>query len=253
MTMENLIYADTSPNTIYDETSNLEETLKRVHDTLEIESVIHLKVAFNTTLYLGYIISLGYKILEVHNTDNVVTLRIKKTKKVQFNPVKKPSILIKLPRTGKNGKRIFVYKLRTMEPYSEFMQDFVIEQNGLNQDGTIRNDFRITKVGKFLRRYWLDELPMLINFIKGDLKLIGFRPLSDTMLNTYPQEFVLERNKYKPGLIPPYYIDRPNSFEGLIESEKNYIKKYRQQSFKTDITYFYRFLNAIFIRGSRSS
>jgi lipopolysaccharide/colanic/teichoic acid biosynthesis glycosyltransferase len=94
---------------------------------------------------------------------------------------------------------------------------------------------------------------MFINFFKGDLKVIGFRPLSDSMLNAYPQDFVNERNKYKPGLIPPYYIDRPDTFDELIESEKKYIKLYREKKIITDINYFFKFLNSLIFKGVRSS
>ena len=194
-----------------------------------------------------------FKVIDTIEMGRKTVVQLIKDSTTTNTQAKKYSYLIKLPRTGKNGKRIYVYKFRTMQPYSEYIQDFVIEKNGLNEDGTIKDDFRITKLGKFLRKYWLDELPMLINFIKGDLKLIGFRPLSDTMLKTYPKEYVKERNNYKPGLIPPYYIDRPDGFDEIIESEKRYIEKYKKNGLKTDIIYFYKFLNAIFFKGVRSS
>jgi lipopolysaccharide/colanic/teichoic acid biosynthesis glycosyltransferase len=140
-----------------------------------------------------------------------------------------------------------------MQPYSEYIQDFVIEKNGFNKNGTIKNDFRVTKLGKFLRKYWIDELPMLFNLLKGEVKIVGVRPLSDSMLKKYPKEFVSIRNNFKPGLIPPYYIEKPNSFEELIESEKRYIEKYNKNGGVTDVVYFYRFINNIIFKGVRSS
>lgn len=230
--------------------------LKNTNKRLDINDKVKLEIKMKqtSTLYYGYFSYYGFIIDEIKKLSNKITVQI--IKKQDINSTikdKKYSLLIKLPRTGKNGKRIFVYKLRTMQPYSEYLQDYIIKKNGLNDDGTIRDDFRITKIGKFLRKYWLDELPMLINWLKGDLKLIGVRPLSDTMLNTYPQEYVKERNQYKPGLIPPYYVDRPNSFDGIIESEKRYIEKYKKSAFKADMIYFYKFLKAVFFRGVRSS
>ena len=238
---------------IYCNSSNIGKLLEEINLGLAIGDKVELKIQLDTSIYYGYFVYHGFKIQNLIKLTKKIVINIIKSKNIFSILDKKYSMFIKLPRTGKNGKRIFVYKLRTMQPYSEYIQNFVIEKNGFNKNGTIKDDFRITKTGKFLRKYWLDELPMLINFFKGDLKLIGFRPLSDTMLDAYPQDFVQERNKYKPGLIPPFYIDRPTGFKELIESEQNYINKYKKRGFITDMIYFYKFLNAIFFRGVRSS
>ena len=239
---------------IYCNSSNIGELLEEINAGLNIGDEVKLKIHLdNKSIYYGYFVYHGFKIKSIVELTKKIIVDIYKIKTIQLISDKRYSMLIKLPRTGKDGKRIFVYKLRTMQPYSEYIQDFVIERNGLNEDGTIRNDFRITKWGMFLRKYWLDELPMLINFIKGDLKLIGVRPLSDVMLSTYPKDFVKERNKYKPGLIPPYYIDKPDCFDELIESERRYLEKYSKSGIFTDIVYFCKFLNAIIFRGIRSS
>ena len=219
------------------------------------DECVELKVNYSrfSPVYLGAAFYFGFEILNVKNLRKKMIIFLKKKKDIPSEQkAKKYSFLIKLPRTGKGGKRIFVYKIRTMQPYSEYLQDYIIKVNGLNDDGTIKNDFRITKIGKFLRKYWLDELPMLINFLKGDLKLIGVRPLGDAMLSVYPEEFKKYRAKFKPGLIPPYYIDQPNSFEELIESEKRYLQAYEKNGIKTDILYFKKFLKALFIKGVRS-
>ena len=201
---------------------------------------------------LGYLIYKGFKITKVDpvfEDEKLITL---KRVLPYLREDKKYSILIKLPRTGKGGKRIYVYKFRTMQPYAEYLQSSLIKINGFNKDGTIKEDFRITKLGKFLRKYWIDELPMLINLLKGDLKLMGVRPLSDAMLSEYPSDFIPFRNKFKPGLIPPYYIDNPQSFEEIIDSEYKYLKLYRKNPIKTDIIYFIKFLDRIFFKGVRS-
>ncbi|SFV70602.1 Undecaprenyl-phosphate galactosephosphotransferase [hydrothermal vent metagenome] len=240
---------------VYCNSSNLGILLKEINRGLKVGEDVKLKIKLDKgiSFYYGYFILNGFEIKDFIKKKGKITIDIIKNKSIKSIKSKKYSWLIKLPRTGKDGKRIFVYKFRTMEPYSEYIQDFIIKKNGLNEDGTIRNDFRITKVGKFLRRYWLDELPMLFNLFNGDLKLIGFRPLSDTMLNQYPKEFIPLRNRYKPGLIPPYYVDAPNSFEGVIDSEKLYIKSYSQNALRTDTSYFFKFLKVIFLKGTRSS
>jgi lipopolysaccharide/colanic/teichoic acid biosynthesis glycosyltransferase len=238
---------------IYCNSSNIGKLLEEINLGLNIGDEVKLKIQLDKSIYYGYFVYHGFKIKKYIELGKKIIVNIIKSKNISSIIDKKYSMFIKLPRTGKDGKRIFVYKLRTMQPYSEYIQDFVIEKNGFNGNGTIKNDFRITKTGKFLRKYWLDELPMLMNLFNGNLKIIGFRPLSDTMLNAYPKDFVQERNQYKPGLIPPYYIDRPDGFEELIESEKRYIQKYKERKFLTDVIYFYKFLNAVFLRGVRSS
>jgi len=217
-------------------------------ETKEITCKVEELKKFN----LGYLIYKGFEVIDVKNIDDKKRIIIKRVTNI-LKEDKNYSLLIKLPRTGKNGKRIYVYKMRTMQPYSEYLHIAMIKIVGFNGDGTIRNDFRITKVGKFMRKYWLDELPMLLNFLKGDLKIIGVRPLSDAMLSEYPQDFVPYRNRFKPGLIPPYYIDRPKTFDEIIESEKKYLKKYEEKGFITDIIYFFKFLNRVLFDGVRSS
>ena len=60
-----------------------------------------------------------------------------------------------------------------MHAYSEYLQGYVFEKNNLQEVGKFKNDFRVNTVGKIMRRFWLDELPMLFNLLKGDLKLFG--------------------------------------------------------------------------------
>lgn len=161
--------------------------------------------------------------------------------------------LIKLRRTGKEGKPINVLKLRTMHPYSEYLQGFIYENMKLKEGGKFNNDFRITYWGKILRKLWIDELPMFINFFRGDLKLVGVRPLSKQYLNLYPEEFRYFRNKFKPGLIPPYYVDMPKEICEIVESERKYLESYQKHPIKTDFKYFVKAVYNIFVRKARSS
>ena len=134
--------------------------------------------------------------------------------------------IFKMPRVGKSRKIIHVYKLRTMHPYSEYLQDYIFEKNGSLNGDKVLNDFRISPVGSFFRKIWIDELPMLINLLKGELKLVGVRPLSISKFNMYPKKIQDLRTKVKPGLIPPFYADMPNDFNELVLSEKNYLNQY---------------------------
>jgi lipopolysaccharide/colanic/teichoic acid biosynthesis glycosyltransferase len=81
-------------------------------------------------------------------------------------------------RTGRGGKPFWIYKFRSMVADAEVRKDDLRQLN--EQDGPafkIKNDPRVTLVGRFLRRTSLDELPQLWNILKGDMSLVGPRPL----------------------------------------------------------------------------
>jgi hypothetical protein len=148
--------------------------------------------------------------------------------------------LIALARVGIDGKMIKVYKLRTMHPYSEYIQNYVYEQHDLQVGGKFKNDFRITSWGAICRQTFLDELPMLKNFFQGDLKLIGVRPLSKHYFELYKKEVRERRIKYKPGLIPPFYVDLPCDLEAIQASELKYFNSFDKHPFITDFRYFWK-------------
>jgi len=161
--------------------------------------------------------------------------------------------MIALPRVGKNGKLINVYKLRTMHPYSEYIQDYVYRLHDLKDGGKFKNDFRITSWGAVCRKIWLDELPMLINFLKGDMKLVGIRPLSQQYFELYRKEVQDRRVKYKPGLIPPFYVDMPDNLEEIQASELKYLDAYDCSPFYTDFRYFWKSTWNILFKKARSN
>ncbi len=89
-----------------------------------------------------------------------------------------PAIFSQL-RTGKGGKRFEMYKLRTMVPNAEELKKELSHLNELEwPDFKIKNDPRITKVGKFLRKTSLDELPQFFNVLRNEMSLVGPRPTS---------------------------------------------------------------------------
>jgi len=160
--------------------------------------------------------------------------------------------LIALPRIGKGGGIITVYKLRTMHPYSEYIQDYVYKQYDLQEGGKFQYDFRITSWGAFSRKIWLDELPMLINFFKGNMKLVGVRPLSRHYFELYSLELRNRRIRYKPGLIPPFYADMPKDLDEIQASENRYLDAYEKSPVWTDTRYFFRSVGNILFRHARS-
>lgn len=160
--------------------------------------------------------------------------------------------LIALPRVGKNGEMIKVYKLRTMHPYSEYIQDYVYRLYDLQDGGKFKHDFRITSWGGFCRKIWLDEMPMLINFFKGQMKIVGVRPLSKQYFELYKQEVRDRRIKYKPGLVPPFYVDIPSDLEAIQASELKYLDSYDKHPFLTDFKYFFKSWWNILFHHARS-
>ena len=160
--------------------------------------------------------------------------------------------LIRLRRIGKDGKKFNVFKFRTMYAYSEYLQTYIYENNDLDVGGKFNDDYRVTEWGSFLRKTWLDELPMIINILKGQMKLVGVRPLSQQYFDLYTKEIQELRIKTKPGLLPPYYVDMPETLEEIQESERRYIEAYLEHPFRTDWKYFWKIVGNILLRGKRS-
>jgi lipopolysaccharide/colanic/teichoic acid biosynthesis glycosyltransferase len=91
---------------------------------------------------------------------------------------------------------------------------------------------------------------MLFNLLRGDLKLVGVRPLSRHYFSLYPEEFRKKRIKFKPGLIPPFYADLPSSLDEIIASEARYLDACEKSPFKTDFIYFWKsFRNILFCKA----
>lgn len=209
--------------------------------------------AISLTEALGRLVFCGFEILDITEINNTIYFACVKSR-LPINESKHSySTIFKMKRIGKNGKEIFVYKLRTMHPYAEFLQEFVYKNNKLQIGGKFRDDFRIPVWGKVLRQLWIDELPMIINFLKGDLKLVGVRPLSKQYLSLYSKKHQKFREKFKPGLIPPFYADMPKTINEIELSEAKYLRAYQQRPFTTDFIYLISALNNIIFKKKRSA
>ena len=137
-------------------------------------------------------------------------------------------------RTGRNGKKFKMYKFRSMYKNAEKKREELLKKN--EADGPIfkmENDPRVTKMGRFIRKTSIDELPQLVNILKGDMSIIGPRPLP-----VYEQdacdEYQNQRLLVKPGLSCYTALDKKSEedFDQWIELDLKYIK---ERSFKTDI------------------
>ncbi len=201
---------------------------------------------------LGRIVSCGFDIIDYQEKNNLLYFVVKKIREPFFdlNPSYGP--VFKMKRVGKNGKIIYIYKFRTMHPYSEYIQKHIYELNQLDKGGKFKNDFRITFFGSFLRKVWLDELLLVINLLKGQVKIVGVRPLSEHYLSLYTEEVVKKRMQFKPGIIPPFYVDMPKTIDEIMASEMKYLEAYEKRPFRTDFKYFFKAIYNIIFKKARS-
>ena len=149
-------------------------------------------------------------------------------------------VFFKHKRIGKNGKEIYIYKFRSMVPNAEeLIKKFTPEQmKEFKENFKLENDPRITKIGKFLRKTSLDELPQLINILKGDLSIIGPRPVVKEEVEKY------KNNKRKflsitPGLTGYWAANgrSDTTYEQRMIMELYYIDNI---SFKLDLKVFFK-------------
>jgi len=200
----------------------------------------------------GRLYSCGFEIIDERTINHSLFFVAKKIKDPYYdqNPTYAP--VISLNRIGKNGKIIKVYKLRTMHPFSEYLQEYVYNRNELQEGGKIKNDFRISPEGRIFRKFWIDEIPMLINIFKGEMKLVGVRPLSKHFYSLYDEDLQQKRIKNKPGFIPPFYVDLPKTMSEIMESERKYLELYDKSPFLTDVKYFFAAFKNVLFKGVRS-
>ena len=201
----------------------------------------------------GRLYSCGFDLLDSKEINGRLWFVGRKLTTPAFNTEATYGPLIKLKRHGKNNDLFSVYKLRTMYPFSEYLQEYISLNYGLQKGGKFKNDPRVTTAGRFFRKYWLDEVPMVINILKGEMKLFGVRPLSSHYLGLYPDHVKELRAKSKPGLIPPFYADLPETLEEIIASEEDYVVSYLKRPVATDIKYFFKAIYNILIKQARSN
>jgi len=131
-------------------------------------------------------------------------------------------------RVGKRGRNFSCYKLRTMIRNADALRDDLRNMN--NRDAIlfkVKNDPRVTRVGRFLRRYSLDELPQLWNVLKGDMSLIGPRPSLPEEVAQYTFDH-LKRLDVNPGITGLWQVcaRRDPSFKTYIRFDREYVDKW---------------------------
>lgn len=137
-----------------------------------------------------------------------------------------PSIF-KQERIGKDGKLFTIYKFRTMHNNAENMKLYLKDKNETNRVlFKMKNDPRVTSIGKYLRKSSLDELPQLWNVLKGNMSLIGPRPALPEEVSQY-SENEYKRLEVKPGCSGLWQVSGRSdlSFDSMIKLDLEYIEK----------------------------
>ena len=133
-------------------------------------------------------------------------------------------VIFKQIRIGKNGRKFVLYKFRSMCVNAEELKAQLMSQN-IDQGANfkVENDPRITRVGRVLRKTSIDELPQLINILKGDMSIIGPRPFIESEQNRLPSDRLIVR----PGLSCYWQIGGKNSLsmQEQIELDRKYIRE----------------------------
>ncbi|EGT3606938.1 sugar transferase [Clostridium perfringens] len=137
----------------------------------------------------------------------------------------KGSILFSQKRVGQYGKEFNMYKFRSMVSNAEELKAKLMAQNEMSGPMfKMKHDPRITKVGKFIRKTSIDELPQLINILKGEMSLVGPRPSLPKEVDKF-EPWMLERLEVKPGLTCYWQVMGRNDidFEDWMKLDIKYV------------------------------
>lgn len=158
-------------------------------------------------------------------------------------------VFFKQERIGKNGSRFMMYKFRTMIPNAEEKLAELLQFNEV--EGAMfkmKHDPRITKLGGFLRKTSIDELPQLVNVLRGEMSLVGPRPPLEREVAEYSVRDH-RRLSITPGCTGLWQVSGRNdvSFAEMVNLDLEYIQKV---SFSLDIQILLRTVRVIFIPNS---
>lgn len=157
----------------------------------------------------------------------------------------KGPVLFSQDRVGKNGKIFKIYKMRSMVQNAEELKEKLLAQNEMSGPMfKMKDDPRITKVGKFIRKTSIDELPQLINVIKGDMSLVGPRPSLPKEVKEF-EPWMYERLAVKPGLTCYWQVMGRNNidFEDWMKLDIKYV---RERNFFLDIKLIFKTFFVLF-------
>lgn len=153
-------------------------------------------------------------------------------------------VLFTQERVGKNGKSFRIYKFRTMVVNAEELLDQFIDLDALDEPVfKLKDDPRVTRIGRFLRRWSIDELPQLFNVLKGEMSLVGPRP-EEVRIVRYYSRWHRRRLTAKPGMTGPVQVSGRGdlSLEERVRLEVDYIRHY---SLRRDVQILLRTIPAV--------
>lgn len=144
---------------------------------------------------------------------------------IKVDDVKSP-VFFKQIRVGKDGKKFYMYKFRSMVKNAEGLLDSLLDQN--ETSGALfkmKDDPRVTKVGRFIRKTSIDELPQLWNVLKGEMSLVGPRPPLPREVESYT-DYHKQRLSVVPGCTGLWQVSGRSSvgFEKMVELDLHYIR-----------------------------
>ncbi len=157
----------------------------------------------------------------------------------------KGPIIFSQKRVGLNKKEFKMYKLRSMVCNAEELKDKLKDKNEMSGPMfKIKEDPRITKIGKVIRKTSIDELPQLINVLKGDMSLVGPRPSLPNEVKEF-EPWMLKRLEVKPGLTCYWQVMGRNSidFENWMKLDIKYVN---ERSFWLDIKLIFKTFFVLF-------
>lgn len=186
---------------------------------------------------LGRLYSCGFEVVDTELIASKLYFVARKLSVPAFDMDPTYGLLVSLKRVGKNFNPIHIYKLRTMHPYSEYLQQYITEKTARQGVSSLKNDFRISSGGRIMRKLGIDKLPMLLNILIGDIKLVGVKPLSQQELSRFPKEIQEKRQKYKPGLITVSNAAIHETPGELQADESKYLQYYAKHPIFTDVRY----------------
>ena len=157
----------------------------------------------------------------------------------------KGPIFFKQMRVGKNGVQFPMYKFRSMVVNAEELKKELEKQNEMSGPMfKIKSDPRITKVGKFIRKTSIDELPQLVNVIKGDMSLVGPRPSLPKEVEQF-EPWMMERLEVLPGITCFWQVSGRNNipFKEWMELDVKYV---RERNYFLDIKLIFKTFFVLF-------
>ena len=157
----------------------------------------------------------------------------------------KGPIIFSQKRIGLNGKEFKMYKFRSMVQNAEELKEKLQKQNEMSGPMfKIKNDPRVTKVGRFIRKTSIDELPQLINVLKGDMSLVGPRPSLPKEVENF-EGWMLRRLDVKPGLTCYWQVSGRNNidFEDWMKLDIKYVE---ERNFWIDIKLIFKTVFVLF-------